>query len=183
MKIIVLFSITLLALANCKATKKKFYETGELKKEIITVCDSIYTEYQYYKNGNLKSKGNYINAVKQGLWEEWYPNKEIKWEGKYVDGYREINIFQQKPNIIFESDPEPELLNIGMDYKIQIHIKGLHPEDLVVACTNGIVKLAKDSEYNEFILHPKKRGDLKLKVYAYDVLDEYYIGERIFIVK
>jgi len=40
----------------------------------------------YFNNGNLCSKGNYVNGKKHGYWESYYKNGNLIYKGNYVDG-------------------------------------------------------------------------------------------------
>ena len=43
----------------------------------------------YYSNGNISSKGLYVNGKEEGIWEIYYSNGNIDAKGLYVDGNRE----------------------------------------------------------------------------------------------
>lgn len=74
----------------CLKLMKTYYETGELNKHYFQPdCDNeneIRILREYYKNGQLKLKGQYLNRKKNGLFE-YYDNKGvlIKTE-KYKNG-------------------------------------------------------------------------------------------------
>jgi len=64
-----------------------YYENGELnsKGEYI---DSIMVgpwEY-YYKNGVLSAKGEFMDNERNGLWEYYYNNGQLHSKGRYIDG-------------------------------------------------------------------------------------------------
>jgi antitoxin component YwqK of YwqJK toxin-antitoxin module len=40
----------------------------------------------YYSNGNLCSKGNYVDGNRHGYWEVYYSNGNLCYKGNYVDG-------------------------------------------------------------------------------------------------
>ena len=44
---------------------------------------------EYWFNGNLRSKGNYINNNKDGYWEEYYSNGNLWQRGNYLNGKRD----------------------------------------------------------------------------------------------
>ena len=44
---------------------------------------------EYHSNGNLYSKGLYVNGKREGIWEEYYSNGNIGSKGLYRDGKRE----------------------------------------------------------------------------------------------
>lgn len=43
----------------------------------------------FYENGNLKSKGIYLNNKKEGLHQWWYSNGSIEREGLYINGKKD----------------------------------------------------------------------------------------------
>jgi antitoxin component YwqK of YwqJK toxin-antitoxin module len=40
----------------------------------------------YYSNGQLESKGNYVNGKRDGYWEEYYSCGKLWMKGNYVNG-------------------------------------------------------------------------------------------------
>jgi antitoxin component YwqK of YwqJK toxin-antitoxin module len=44
---------------------------------------------EYYSNGNLDSKGNYINSSRDGYWEWYHANGNLWMKGKFVNGNRD----------------------------------------------------------------------------------------------
>jgi antitoxin component YwqK of YwqJK toxin-antitoxin module len=40
----------------------------------------------YHLNGNIRSKGNYLNGIKDGYWEYYYTFGGPLWKGHYIDG-------------------------------------------------------------------------------------------------
>ena len=49
-----------------------------------------YWEY-YHPNGNLHSKGNYVNGLENGYWESYYSDGEIWLRGNFINGLYEKN--------------------------------------------------------------------------------------------
>ncbi len=43
----------------------------------------------YYSNGNLNSKGNYINGKAYGYWEYYYIIGKLAYKGNYVNGEKD----------------------------------------------------------------------------------------------
>jgi antitoxin component YwqK of YwqJK toxin-antitoxin module len=41
---------------------------------------------EYYSNGQLRNKGNYVNDNRDGYWEEYYSNGKLWRKGNYVNG-------------------------------------------------------------------------------------------------
>jgi hypothetical protein len=42
--------------------------------------------WEYYEDGKLYSKGNYINGLREGIWETYYDNDQLKRKGTYKNG-------------------------------------------------------------------------------------------------
>ncbi len=181
MKNIIFLLITLSLFGSCQDTKKEYYGTGELKSLIKFVNDSTIEIVNYYKNGNTKSQGNIINDIKTGLWKEWYPDTTLKWEGYYFEGEREIVVSRQNP--VIKLDVSHNSLRVGETYAFKIYVKGLHPEDILIACTNGKVELETRSDLYDFKFTPDSRGEMELFIYANIMQDEYYIGRVLFKVQ
>ena len=43
---------------------------------------------QYYENGDIWSKGNYLNGLKNGYWEKYWFNGLLKSKGNYLNDQR-----------------------------------------------------------------------------------------------
>ena len=41
---------------------------------------------EYYSNGNIWYKGNYVNGQKHGLWEWYWFNGKLNYKKNYVNG-------------------------------------------------------------------------------------------------
>ena len=52
----------------------------------------------FYKNGENKEEGNYLNGKKHGQWVEWYHNGHTKSEITYVDGTMHGSSIYWSPN-------------------------------------------------------------------------------------
>ena len=50
---------------------------------------------QYYRNGQLQSKGNYKDNKHDGLWEQYYDNGLLHCKGNYKDGEKEERIYNE----------------------------------------------------------------------------------------
>ncbi|WP_299582407.1 hypothetical protein [uncultured Sunxiuqinia sp.] len=51
--------------------------------EAVNELESI---EEKYSNGQLKTKGVYLNGFEEGLWEEWFENGQKKSERKFKEG-------------------------------------------------------------------------------------------------
>ncbi len=88
--------ILLIFLAACSSQVKKrvvsTFDNGNPKKieyyKIKSDKKIIVKEEQYYSNGQLKMKGNYLYGKRDGRWDAWYENGK-KWsEGYFKNGLR-----------------------------------------------------------------------------------------------
>jgi antitoxin component YwqK of YwqJK toxin-antitoxin module len=43
---------------------------------------------EYYRNGRLFFKGNYVSGVEDGYWQVYHTNGQLRFKGKYVNGNR-----------------------------------------------------------------------------------------------
>ena len=43
---------------------------------------------EYYKNGELKFEGEFLNGLRNGKGKEYYENNKLKFEGEYLNGKR-----------------------------------------------------------------------------------------------
>jgi antitoxin component YwqK of YwqJK toxin-antitoxin module len=43
-------------------------------------------ENEYYEDGSLKQKGEFVNGKEEGIWESFYPNGQVKLRSKYKSG-------------------------------------------------------------------------------------------------
>ena len=44
---------------------------------------------RWYGNGQLKEKGSYVNGEEQGIWKRWYDNGQLEEKGNYVNGQKQ----------------------------------------------------------------------------------------------
>jgi len=156
-----LFLVLLIFSTSCARKKEKtFYDTGQVKEERIyeTRYDtSKYYVIHYYPNGQVKSKGHIIDGCKNGNWQEWYGDGSIKWNGEYDYGKRKFEVLSAKPKIIMEDT----LLRKGKQTNLKVHIDGIHPEDMAIACNNGIIKVSERKGLYDYVVTPKKEGIIK----------------------
>jgi antitoxin component YwqK of YwqJK toxin-antitoxin module len=58
---------------------------------------------EYWDNGYISSKGNYINGKKEGYWEEYYYYGNLAWKVNYLNGLEEGYWERYWPNGNLES--------------------------------------------------------------------------------
>ena len=71
------------------------YETGTCfeKKDIPK---NNFTK-EYYKGGQIKGEGNYIDDLKAGKWIYYYKTGEIRTKVNFENGKKDINEFLETP--------------------------------------------------------------------------------------
>lgn len=70
-------------------TYNEMLEKDEISKNlnsIITKSDEDFEEYD--ENVNLIIKGNFNKKKKDGLWEEYFDNGQLRSSGNYISGKR-----------------------------------------------------------------------------------------------
>lgn len=127
--------IVLMLLVGCSNIRKEFYSSGELKVERIHQSrdTSTYLEKSYFRNGQLKSLGNYVNGEREGDWQGWYADGDKYWEAEYIKGM---------PKPIPEEDPVIQLRlsgtaddwYAGIPRYLKVFIEGATPYNANVAC-------------------------------------------------
>ncbi|WP_336021079.1 toxin-antitoxin system YwqK family antitoxin [Fusobacterium polymorphum] len=65
---------------------RKYYESGELKEEIILKDENNILIKRYYKNGKIEVELNLKNKKAEGISKGYYENGQIKFEYNYKDG-------------------------------------------------------------------------------------------------
>ena len=73
-----------------------------------TVPDNVSLVEEYYSNLNIKSKGRFINNLKDGEWKFWYKNGQLALIENYNNG-RKVGLYQSW----FESGQILEIVDYG----------------------------------------------------------------------
>ena len=67
-----------------------YYKDGQLKKRGYYIDGMKHRlEVYYYKNGELFSKGDFKYGNKDGSWVQYYDNRQLWYEGDYKNGREE----------------------------------------------------------------------------------------------
>jgi antitoxin component YwqK of YwqJK toxin-antitoxin module len=129
--------VCLILFSSCSVTNHKIsknpkigliqtnYRSGKLKNETYTKTDTlgnwIYNgvSESYYKNGQLKAKGNFKDDKQDGLWKWYYDDGHLKSQVNYKDGeenglsyfYYKNGKLKQKVN---SKDDKPGAIPAGM---------------------------------------------------------------------
>jgi hypothetical protein len=160
--------ILLVLLISCKDNvNKEYYKTGELKKETVQIDKNSQLINDYFINGQLAASGKVINGYKNDFWKEWYVDGTLKWSGFYEKNernYTSQNIDRGNCRLFIKDNPEK--LETKKSYQLRIIVPNIHPEDLVVASNNGIIKLNANRDDFDFTIYPKNKGALNLFIYT-----------------
>lgn len=137
---------------------------------------------QYYQNGQLAEQGNVCNGLKEGVWKEYYQNGKLKFEGRYINGTRIYNSDSLIRHCSINISDMASRISIDSMYKLQIKIPGLHPDDLIVTCTNGSLISNDSSSDYQYLFRPLSRGVVKIKVYYQIYTDTTLICQEEFVL-
>ena len=147
---------------GCSNIRKDFYSSGELKKERIyqSKDTSTYLEKSYFRNGQLKSSGNYVNSKRDGIWQGWFSDGDKYWEAEYING---------TPKPVPEEEPIVQIRVIETDSTwtwyadtplyLKVYIEGATPYNANVACFCDYLLPIDTIDHNFSIgIIPKKQG-------------------------
>ena len=89
---------------NGKVTSSEIFKNGKVIEKGIVLKSGIKNgNWNYfYENGQLKSEGKYNNGIKEGVWIYYYTNGLINQKGLYTDGKAdgEWNWYYENGNIL-----------------------------------------------------------------------------------
>jgi hypothetical protein len=158
---IYLILVLLILMTACgRKTKKVYYDTGQIKEERIYEQRNDTTNFfviYYYLNGQIHSKGYIKNGLRNGEWQEWYLDGSLKWTGEYDNNERKLQLPSSSPIIIFEDS----VLRKNKQTYLKVNVDGIHPNDMVVACNNGIINVSDKKEIFDYMVTPKHQGKIK----------------------
>jgi len=157
--------ILLIVVTSCTNHFKDYYESGGLRNERYYDDRNDTTEYlmiSYYKNGQVKSKGKIIDGKKSGLWQEWYSDGILRWEGKYVDGMPKIPQLPAEASIQLKDS----IVKVGVRNSLKVSVQGLHPSEIMICCTNAVITGNKNQDF-DYDITPEKPGLIKISYGLY----------------
>lgn len=159
--IVILVVILFFSGACGNKVEKSYYDSGQIKEQrsLNARKDTLnYYVVQYYRNGQKKSEGRIVNGNRDGYWEEWYGDGDVKWRGDYLDGVREHRILTDIKSSIMFSD---NVLIKGKETYLRIVVEGIHPEDFISACSNGVFRRLWDNDNFNYVIIPEKPGNIR----------------------
>lgn len=179
-EVVILFFLCIFFSCNEKVVNI-YDEDGSITQTRIFLEDAVWQVITFYPDGTKKEKGKIKKEVRFGEWVEWYSDSIEKWSGLYIDGERDISVYQQSPKVLI--DKEKGFLNAGIKNSVKVIVKGLHPDDAVYATNNGQISACVHDDANDIYLIPEKKGSLRLMVYALAFQEDLFIGETTLEVK
>jgi hypothetical protein len=154
-----LFILILLIACN-EGNSTKYYQNDKIKEERVFELKGDTTYYlsmMYYQNGVLLAKGHVKDGNRIGLWQEWYADGAIKWEGNYENNNRIIELPVKYVKIIFKDS----ILKKNETSYLRVKVDGIHPNDIILGCTNGIIKNSDTKDLYDFMVIPEHLGKIK----------------------
>jgi len=77
--------IQILVLLNLiTLNEKNLDNTKKILEENLDITDGLFE--QFYDNGNIKTRGNYVRGKKDGLWESFYYDGSLNRSQTFKDG-------------------------------------------------------------------------------------------------
>ena len=142
----------------------EYYDSGNVKRKLEYYDQDNYFVINYYDNGNIKTKGEMLDSLKTGVWQEYFSDGDLRWEGVYSSNI--LDELSESDEDIITLDNNPKFLILGHTYKIRIKTPEKHLENISVSVNKGnkvFPSLIKD-EY-DFLLEPLIKGDLSINLY------------------
>ena len=153
---------------NTSSAYREMAERNDISQQLKTDKDaSIESSEGNSNNVPLKSKGNYINEKKDGVWETYYSNGELKSKGIYREDHKDGLWIGYDENGELESE-----VNYKMGKKEGL-LKVFQAENLLKARVNY-----KDGKENGVGEYYNEHGQIEMKVHYKDGKEdgalEYY---------
>ena len=128
--------ILLVVLISCNRPLKKYYDTGELEQEIRLENDTTLAYItNFYKNGELKSEGNYI--LNNGVWvahgrlKGYYKDGQIWYDCMFEKGIpvllKQRSIYEKTP-IDIDIPTDTFVKKNTNAYYCRFFIKDIYPD-------------------------------------------------------
>lgn len=158
--------LLLLTQSSCINRTEKVHFNGSNKikeiREYVKYSDSLnYQLTSFYFNGKLEASGEIKNGQRKGFWQEWSENGELIWEGEYIQGSRQYLDFPKKYSLFFQDS----VLKVNKLNYVKIVIDSIHPMDIAIGVSNGIIKPIYSKRNFEYYVIPNKIEQCKFKVW------------------
>lgn len=113
-----------------------------------------------HANGAVASAGKTCSGRKHGEWHEWYADGTLKWKGSYTQGsleYAPLDTAARCEITLINGDS----LRAGRSSNIRIRVGKFHPDELMVAVTNGKITVSDHKDLYDYQVLPRHAGELK----------------------
>ncbi len=165
---------------NCK---RYFYQnSNKLREERVYQIKGDTADYDlktYYTDGQISSKGQVKNSNKIGFWQEWYVDGTLKWKGNYENNRRKLKIPVSGAKVILMDS----LLKKDQFSQLRIKVEGIHPNDIIIECKNGIIKNSDNKSMFDFMVKPGHLGMMNFVLFVRANGETILIGKDSINVK
>jgi len=113
-----------------------------------------------HANGAVASAGKTCSGRKQGEWQEWYSDGTLKWKGSYTKDtveYAPLDTAALCQMTLLNGDS----LHVGRSSNVRIRVGKIHPNELLVAVTNGKITVSDHEDLYDYQILPGHAGELK----------------------
>lgn len=90
----ILFILSLFFITACDKVEETYYVNGQLHEKKIYKSDNHIIYKEYYENGTLKSKVNFINGKQNGILKSYFPNGKLQTISEFSDG-KQNGVFKE----------------------------------------------------------------------------------------
>ena len=160
-------ALNLINLYNVKGNRhgywEIYYDNGNLssKGNYVDGNEHGYWEY-YYSNGNLFSKGNYVDGKLHGYWESYWDNGNLGYKGFYDMGNK-VDYNPDEPKVTELTLDEiifPCILEVSQSKDFTESLSMMPNKKQVCICKLGdkYVCIESPEEQNDFILETINKG-------------------------
>ncbi len=141
----------------CSLISCSDYELREVKYEDETIysinkqkkgCDTVYFEY-FYKNGNLRSRGNSVNSKIVGQFTEYYPDGKLKSNSFYKNGKPQLSDSDKYNVEILYGERKDTLGKIK--FSLRITVDGISPYFYQVFLMDSTYNYIKPKKYDALL--------------------------------
>jgi len=158
------FVFILVACSNKERVETEYFPTGEIKVKRIFANrrdTNTYLETTFFLNGERRTRGNYVNGLREGIWQGGHPDGELSWNVEYENGI--VKPPAENPNWWVSAVGVPDF-RVGEPIKLRVYIEGVEPKYQGIMLSNA--KFQEPSEENDFwfVIIPQRAGNMILDI-------------------
>lgn len=117
-----------------------------------------------HKNGALAAQGPACNGMKQGVWQEWYDDGTLRWQGRYRNDTLVMNGAPDPASILVTVLDGAPPFKVGSRLRTRIIAGDIHPRHLMVTTTRGLVLRSEEPDAYDFLLLPENPGEMEVTI-------------------